>query len=208
MLIVGLTGSIGMGKSTVAHMMRQCGVAVFDADAVVHDLYEGAAVAEIEAAFPGSVDDGRVNRQALSRHLAKDPRGFARLEAIVHPLVREAQARFLDQQKTNGAKLAVLEIPLLLESGGEKRVDAVIVVSASPETQARRVLDRPEMTREKLQQILSRQMPDAEKRARADFIVDTDQSLQATEKQIIDILRELEHRAAVNGDRDRARNSP
>ena len=191
MLIIGLTGSIGMGKSTTADVLRQRGIAVFDADAAVHQLYDGPAVAAIEAVFPGSSVDGRVDRQKLSRLLAKDPNGLPRLEAIVHPLVRDVQADFLLQQQSSGAKVAVLEIPLLFETGGETRVDVVVVVSASKATQAERVLERPGMTPQKLDQLLARQLPDAEKRARADFIVDTDQSPEESAAQIDDILSKI-----------------
>ena len=193
MLIVGLTGSIGMGKSTIAELFRQRGIAVFDADAVVHHLYEKDAVEALEAAFPGSTSEGRVDRQKLSQHLTRDPNGYRRLEAIVHPLVRARQADFLRQQNDAGSEFAVLEIPLLFETGGDQRVDVVIVVSATSDTQTKRVLERPAMTKEKLAEILARQVPDAEKRARCDFIVDTDQSLEACAGQIDDILSKLSH---------------
>src|SRR5262245_13351579 len=145
MLIVGLTGSIGMGKSTVAARLRALGIAVFDADAEVHRLYEGAAVAAIEAAFPGTTDAGRVDRQRLSAALLAEPKEFARLEAIVHPLVFAAERAFLHAQAARGARLAVLEVPLLLESGSRPRVDAIIVVSTALEVQRQRVRRRPGM---------------------------------------------------------------
>lgn len=194
MLIIGLTGSIGMGKSTMADTLRDHGIAVLDADKVVHDLYDGAAVAAIEAAFPGTTKEGKVNRQLLSGALGIDQKKFRTLETIVHPMVRSAQADFLREQHTRGAAMAVLEIPLLFETGGDTRVDIVIVVSASPETQRDRVLQRPGMTDEKLQQLLSRQLPDKEKRARADFVVDTDRELCQSEAQIADIVTQVSGR--------------
>jgi dephospho-CoA kinase len=194
MLIVGLTGSIGMGKSTVATRFRAHGIAVCDADAEVHKLYEGAAVPAIEAAFPGTTEDGRVDRQRLAKVLLADPAGFKRLEAIVHPMVFAAERAFLQAEAARGAPLAVLEIPLLLEGGGEKRVDVVVVVSAPADKQRERVLRRPGMTAEKLDQILARQMPDAEKRARADFIVDTGGTFAETEAQVDKIVKALKGR--------------
>lgn len=184
MLIIGLTGSIGMGKSTAAARFRARGIAVLDADAVVHELYAGTAVPLIEAAFPGSTEGGRVDRVRLARILADDPAAFRRLEAMVHPLVREAEAAFLREEAGRGAKMAVLEIPLLFETQGDKSVDFVVVVSASAEAQRRRVLERPGMTPERLDQLLARQMPDAQKRWRADFVVDTSGTVAATEAQV------------------------
>lgn len=194
MLILGLTGSIGMGKSTTAEALRAHGVEVLDADQVVHDLYEGAAVTEIETAFPDTTVDGRVDREKLSAALVKEPSGFQKLEAIVHPLVWAAQSDFLKDQNAQGAKIAVLEIPLLFETGGDKRVDVVIVVSASPDVQEKRVLERSGMTKQKLDQLLARQLPDAEKRARADFVVDTDLTPQQSAEQITDILAQVADR--------------
>jgi dephospho-CoA kinase len=194
MLIVGLTGSIGMGKSTVAARFRAHGIAVCDADAEVHKLYEGPAVPAIEAAFPGTTDGGRVDRQRLSKVLLDDPAGFKRLEAIVHPMVFAAERAFLNAEAARGAPLTVLEIPLLLESGGEKRVDVVVVVSAPADKQRERVLQRPGLIAEKLDQILARQMPDADKRARADFIVDTGGTFAETEAQVDKIVEALKGR--------------
>lgn len=194
MLVVGLTGGIGMGKSTVAARLRAHGIGVCDADAEVHRLYEGAAVPVIEAAFPGTTADGRVDRQKLAAALLADPAGFKRLEAIVHPLVVEVERSFLREEAAKGAKLAVLEIPLLFETGGEKRVDAVIVCSAPAHMQRERVLQRPAMTLEKLEQMLSRQTPDAEKRARADFVVNTAGSFAETEAQVDRIVESLKGR--------------
>ncbi len=192
MLIIGLTGSVGMGKSTVAARFRERGIPVCDADALVHELYESEAVAPIEAAFPGTTASGKVDRQRLSAMLLADPSGFKRLERIVHPLVKAAERECLAAAHASGSELAVLEIPLLLETGGNERCDVVIVVSAPPEEQRRRVLERPGMTDEKFDAILARQMPDAEKRRRADFIVDTGVELEQTLAQvdrIIDSLR-------------------
>jgi dephospho-CoA kinase len=194
MLVVGLTGGIGMGKSTVAARLRAHGIGVCDADAEVHRLYEGAAVPAIEAAFPGTTADGRVDRLKLATALLADPAGFKRLEAIVHPLVVEVERSFLRGEAAKGAKLAVLEIPLLFETGGEKRVDAVIVCSAPADMQRERVLQRPAMTLEKLEQMLSRQTPDAEKRARADFVVDTAGTFAETEAQVDRIVESLKGR--------------
>jgi dephospho-CoA kinase len=197
MLIVGLTGSIGMGKSTVAARFRGHGIAVCDADAEVHRLYEGAAVAPIEAAFPGTTEGGKVDRQKLARALLESPEGFRRLEAIVHPLVFAAERDFLHAKAATGAPMAVLEIPLLLETGGERRVDVVVVCSAPAEQQRERVMRRPNMTLDKLQQVLARQMPDAEKRARADFIVDTGGTLDETAAQVDNIVESLRGRAGT-----------
>jgi len=197
MLIVGLTGSIGMGKSTVAARLRALGIAVFDADAEVHRLYEGAAVAAIEAAFPGTTDAGRVDRQRLSAALLAEPKEFARLEAIVHPLVFAAERAFLHAQAARGARLAVLEVPLLLESGSRPRVDAIIVVSTALEVQRQRVLRRPGMTPEKLEQVLARQLPDAEKRARADYVVDTSGTFAETDAQVDRIVESLQDTPAT-----------
>lgn len=194
MLLVGLTGSIGMGKSTAAARLRQLGVPVCDADAEVHALYRGAAVAPIEAAFPGSTTDGTVDRQKLSAMLLADPASLARLETIVHPLVQAAERTFLIAAHREGASLAVLEIPLLFETSGDARVDVTIVVSAGAEAQRERVLARPGMSEAKLAAILARQLPDAEKRRRADFVVDTSTTYEATDQQIDAIVAALRQR--------------
>ena len=194
MLVIGLTGSIGMGKSTVAARLRALGIAVCDADAEVHKLYEGAAVAPIEAAFPGTTHGGKVDRERLAQALIAKPEGFARLEAIVHPLVLAAERAFLHAEAAKGARMAVLEIPLLLETGGDARVDVVVVVSAPADKQRERVMQRPNMTPEKLEQVLARQMPDAEKRAWADFIVDTGGTLAETDAQVDNIVESLQGR--------------
>ena len=194
MLVVGLTGSIGMGKSTVAARFRALGIDVCDADAEVHKLYEGAAVPAIEAAFPGTTENGKVDRQKLAAALLTNPAGFKRLEAIVHPLVFEAERAFLRAEATRGAPLAVLEIPLLLETGGERRIDCVIVCSAPGDVQRRRVMQRPAMTPEKLEQMLARQMSDADKRTRADFVVDTSGTFAETDAQVDRIIESLQGR--------------
>lgn len=196
MLVVGLTGSIGMGKSTVAARLRDLGIAVFDADAEVHRLYQGPAVSAIEAAFPGTTDGGTVDRQKLSQALLASPADFARLEAIVHPLVVAAERAFLKAQAAHGGTLAVLEVPLLLESGRQPRVDAIIVVTTSAELQRQRVMRRAGMTTAKLEQVLQRQLPDAEKRARADYVVDTSGSFAETEAQVDRIVESLQDRPA------------
>lgn len=197
MLVVGLTGSIGMGKSNVAGRLRALGIPVCDADAEVHKLYEGAAVPTIEAAFPGTTADGKVDRQKLAAALLAEPGKFKRLEAIVHPLVFEAEREFLRREAANGTSIAVLEIPLLLETGGERRVDAVIVVSAPAEAQRVRVMGRPGMTLAKLEQMLSRQMSDADKRAKADFVVDTGGTFEETYAQVDRIVESLQGRPAA-----------
>jgi dephospho-CoA kinase len=194
MLVIGLTGSIGMGKSTVAARLRALRIAVSDADAEVHKLYEGAAVAPIEAAFPGTTDGARVDRQKLGQAVLDEPDQIKRLEAIVHPLVLAAEREFLRAEAAKGAAMAVLEIPLLLETGGERRVDVVIVCSAPAETQRERVMQRPGMGLEKLEQIMSRQMPDQQKRARADFVVDTSGTFAETDSQVDRIIETLDGR--------------
>jgi dephospho-CoA kinase len=194
MLVIGLTGSIGMGKSTVAARLRALGIAVCDADAEVHKLYEGAAAARIEAAFPGTTADGKVDRQKLAQALLGRPDQFKRLEAIVHPLVVAAERAFLRDAAAGGAAMAVLEIPLLLETGGERRVDVVVVCSASAAAQRARVLQRPGMTAEKLDQLLARQLPDAEKRRKADFVVDTGGTFAESDAQVDKIIESLQGR--------------
>lgn len=191
MRIIGLTGSIGMGKSTAAARLRQHGIAVFDADAHVHRLYAGPLAAEIEAAFPGTTTAAGVDRSKLSAALLAEPERFAELEAIVHPRVRTEQADFLKGEFLRGADIAVLEIPLLFESGAHARVDATVVVSADPEVQRKRVLERPDMKGEKLDAILRRQWPDAKKRACADFVVDTSGTIAACDAQIDAIVVQL-----------------
>lgn len=191
MIVLGLTGSIGMGKSTTAAMFAQEGVPVNDADQVVHDLYSGEAVAPVGSAFPGVVIDGDVDRQKLAQKLSENPAKFKDLEAIVHPLVRQREQKFLEEHRTRGTELVVLDIPLLFETGSENRVDRIAVVSCEPEQQKARVLSRPGMTDEKFQLILSRQMSDAEKRAKADFVIDTGLGLEAAREQVRAIIEKL-----------------
>ena len=189
MFILGLTGSIGMGKSATAKMFAEEGVPMYDADAAVHRLYEGAATPLIEAAFPGTTGGGKVDRAKLGQRVLGDKDAIARLEAIVHPLVTQSRERFIADAERSDANVAVLDIPLLFETGGDKRVDAIVVVSAPAEVQRARVLERPGMTDDKLAIILTKQMPDAEKRARADFVVDTSKGFDAARAQVREILR-------------------
>lgn len=191
MIIIGLTGSIGMGKSTTAGIFAEQGIPVNDADAVVHDLYRTDAVEPIRQAFPGTIKDGHVDRAELSRQLANDPSSFKILEQIVHPLVREREQKFLERQGGNGADLVLLDIPLLFETNGDDRVDTVIVVTCDAKIEEQRVLSRPGMTPEKFNLILSRQVPDAEKRRRADFIIDTGHGIEQAKARVTDILRQL-----------------
>ena len=188
MFVLGLTGSLGMGKSTTARFFAEAGVPVHDADAVVHRLYEGQAVAAIEAAFPGTTAAGTVDRGKLAARVLHDSVALKRLEDIVHPLVHEAERQLLAEAETRGEKVAVLDIPLLFETGGDRRVDAVVVVSAPEVVQRARLLERPGMTLEKLESILARQIPDAEKRRRADFVVDTSGGFDAARAQVRAIL--------------------
>jgi dephospho-CoA kinase len=190
MLILGLTGSIGMGKSTTAKLFEEAGVPVYDADAAVHQLYEGEAVPAIEAAFPGTTADGKVDRAKLSARVVHDPAAIRQLEEIVHPMLGASRQRFFDNAEAAGAPVAVVDVPLLFETGGEKRVDAVVVVTTSPEIQRERVLARGAMDATKLDAILARQMTDAEKRKRADFVVDTSHGLDPVRERIRDILAE------------------
>jgi dephospho-CoA kinase len=192
MLVIGLTGSIGMGKSTAAKHLVRRGIAVFDADAEVHRLYEGEGVAAIAASFPNVVVGGRVDRKLLAQDLAASPGKLKELEAIVHPMVVKAELDFLREQEAKGAKLAVLEIPLLFETGAEKRVDVSLVVSAPEGVQRARVLARPGMNAAKLDQLLKRQLPDSEKRTRADYVVDSGKSSADMEAEIDRLLESLE----------------
>jgi dephospho-CoA kinase len=191
MLLLGLTGSIGMGKSTTAKLFAEASVPVYDADATVHLVYEGEAAPAMEAAFPGSTVNGKVDRQKLSAMVVNNPEAMSRLEKIVHPMLRSHQQTFLAEAEKSNAPVAVLDIPLLFETGGENRVDAVVVVTTSPEIQRARILARENMTPDKLDAILARQMPDAEKRKRADFIVDTSGGLDPVRARIKDILAEV-----------------
>jgi dephospho-CoA kinase len=187
--ILCLTGSVGMGKSTAAKFFAEAGVPVHDSDAVVHALYEGEAVPLIEHAFPGATVDGKVDRGKLATMVLGDDAALARLQAIVHPLVAAARDAFLAEAKARDAPVVVLDVPLLFETGGERLCDAVVVVSASAELQRRRVLGRAGMTDEKFAALLAKQTPDAEKRRRADFVVDSSQGLDDARAQVRDILR-------------------
>lgn len=191
MIVIGLTGSIGMGKSTTARMFAEAGIPVNDADAVVHDLYRSEAVGPIGDAFPGSIRNGTVDRQELARQLAENPAKFRDLEAIVHPLVRRREGDFVTANRVAGARMVVLDIPLLFEAGGEDRVDVVVVVTCGPQIQRARVLARPGMTEEKLDMILSRQIPDQEKRRRADFLIDTGMGLEAARQRVNEVIAAL-----------------
>lgn len=193
MIVVGLTGSIGMGKTETAGMFRNLGVPVYDADQAVHDLYGkgGGAVAPVEAAFPGVMVDGAIDRGKLGQKVINDPAAFKRLEEITHPLVRDHQRVFMDKVSADGAPLVVLDIPLLFEGGGDQRCDYVVVVSAPEPVQRQRVLARPGMTEDKLEAILGRQTPDAEKRARADFVIDTSKGLDDAARQVRELVKKL-----------------
>jgi dephospho-CoA kinase len=191
MFVIGLTGSIGMGKSTTARFFAEAGVPVHDADATVHRLYEGEAAPAIEAAFPGTTTGGKVDRVKLAERVLGDQAALRQLQSIVHPLVREAEVRFLAEAERKGALVAVLDIPLLFETGGQERVDAVVTVSAPAEVQRARLLERAGMTGEKLKALIANQLSDAEKRRRADFIVDSSQGFEAARAQVQEILRQV-----------------
>ncbi|RUM24689.1 dephospho-CoA kinase [Rhizobium vallis] len=196
MLRIGLTGSIGMGKSTAGKLFADAGIALNDSDAVVHDLYAGEAAPLVDAAFPGTVKDGVVDRHELGRQLALDPDGFKRLEMIVHPLVRKREEEFLARQRAAGAEMVLLDIPLLFETGAWERVDVIVVVTTDPQIQRQRVLAREDMTEEKFDMILSRQTPDAEKRRRADYLVDTSDTIAETRERVLEIIADLKLRIA------------
>ena len=198
MIILGLTGSIAMGKTTVAAMFQQQGVPVISADDIVHDLYAGKAVPLIENLYPDSVRDNKVDRKKLLHCLQADPAGFGKLEALIHPLVREAEWTFIKTQKTKGTKIILLEIPLLFETGAETFMDAVIVVSAGETEQKKRALARPDMTEEKLNKLLAKQLPDAEKRQRADFLIETNTTLKETETQVLTLLQTIKETLSPN----------
>ena len=191
MIVLGLTGSIGTGKSTTAKMFADLGVPVHDADRAVHKLYAGEAVAPIAAVFPDAIRDGKVDRAALSEILRQAPERFGELEAIVHPLVREREAAFLAHHREAGTPIVLLDIPLLFETGGASRVDKVVVVTCDPAIQRQRVLARPGMTEEKFDLIRARQMPDAEKRKRADFVVDSGHGLEPARLRVAEIIDTL-----------------
>lgn len=190
MIVLGLTGSIGMGKSTTATLFAEVGVPVYDADAAVHRLYESEAAPAIEAAFPGTTAHGKVDRNKLSARVVHDSAAMRKLEEIVHPMLGASRQKFLNDAEQSGAPVAVVDVPLLFETGGEKRVDAVVVVTTTAELQRERILTRSNMTEEKLAALLARQMPDAEKRKRAHFVVDTSHGLDPVRARIKDILAE------------------
>lgn len=189
MVVIGLTGSIGMGKSTTALFFAQAGVPVHDADAAVHRLYAGEAVPLVEAVFPGVSTAGAIDRDKLAKRVLDDPDALKRLEGIIHPLVRGEEARFLADAERAGAPVVVLDIPLLFETGADRRVDAVVVVTAAPDMQRDRALSRAGMTEEKFRTLLAKQVPDAEKRRRADFVVDTSKGFDFARRQVHAILQ-------------------
>jgi len=191
MLVVGLTGSVGMGKSTTAGMFAAAGIPVHDADAAVHRLYAGPAVGPVEAAFPGVSEHGRIVRERLATRVLSDPAALGRLEAIVHPLVREAEAAFIQERRAAGHRVVLLDIPLLFEAGRAGDMDVVVVVSASAEVQRARVLARPGMTEAKFAALLARQLPDAEKRRRAHVAIDTGHGLETARQQVEALVRAL-----------------
>ncbi len=199
MIIIGLTGSIAMGKSTVADFFHQHGVPMISADQIVHDLYNGQAASLIEAAFPGTTNTNDQNHQTVDRQklmaaLTKDEAGFQKLETLIHPLVRDQEWAFLQQQKAKNTPLVLIEIPLLFETNAEDFMDAVVLVSASAEQQKKRALARPNMTPEKFNAIVNKQMPDAQKRQKADYIIDTGTTLEATENQVKTVIETLKSR--------------
>jgi dephospho-CoA kinase len=196
MIILGLTGSIGMGKSTAAHMFKEAGIPVHDADETVHRLYSGKAVPLIEHRFPGTTSNGVVDREKLAQRVLGDPQALKALEAIVHPLVREDEKTFLQEQRGKGTPLVVLDIPLLFEVGAEGRVDKIAVVSAPAEMQRERVLTRPGMTEARFEAILKKQVPDSEKRSRADYVIDSGSGMEPARRAIGRIVEELAGKAA------------
>ncbi|WAC60061.1 dephospho-CoA kinase [Brevundimonas sp. SL130] len=210
MIILGLTGSIGMGKSTTTALFAELGAVVWNADEAVHRLYApgGAAVEPVGSAFPGVIVDGAVDRTRLAEALGRDETAFRRLESIVHPLVAQGRAGDLEAARASGVTLAVLDIPLLFETGGDAHVDAVVVVTADPEIQAERVLARPGMTRDRFETILARQLPDADKRARADFIIDTGQGLDAARVEVAAVVETVLDPAWISPRRRAATLSP
>lgn len=191
MIVLGLTGSIGMGKSTTARMFAEAGVPVHDSDAAVHRLYGGEAAAQVEALFPGTTVNGSVDRERLAKVVVDDPRALRKLERLIHPLVRQDADRFVETHRQKGTPLVVLDIPLLFETGGTDRVDRILVVTAPYEIQRERVLARPEMTEEKFKKILAQQVPDADKRKRADFLIDTSLGMEAAREAVHRIIDEL-----------------
>jgi len=198
--ILCLTGSLGMGKSRTASFFAEQGVPVYDSDAAVHALYAGEAAPMIESAFPGTTSDGQVDRAKLAARVVGDGAAFAKLEAIVHPLVAKARDAFISEAQARGARVVLLDVPLLFETGGERHCDAVVVVSASLDMQRSRAFERPGMTEEKFAALVGKQVPDAEKRRRADFIVDTSQSFDHAREQVRDILQAIAKMRQSRGD--------
>lgn len=194
MLTIGLTGSIGMGKSTTAEIFAKHGVAICDSDRIVHSLYQNEAVPLVAQAFPGTVIDGKISREHLAAYLQQNPQGFRVLEALIHPLVHQKQAEFVQASQEAGYEFALLDIPLLFETGAENRVDVTVVVSADALIQRERVMARPGMTREKFEMIIDRQMPDYEKRVKADYVIDSSKDLANVEQQVLTILAKLKDR--------------
>ena len=192
MIVLGLTGSIGMGKSTTALMFKDNGIAVHDADATVHRLYSGKAVPLVEAAFPGATNDNGVDRNKLAEIVVGNEQQMKKLEAIIHPLVRKEEEAFLSKAETDGAKLVILDIPLLFETGGEKRVDGIVVVTAPQTVQRQRVLDREGMSEAKFAAILERQYPDEEKRKKADFVIDTSKGMESARSEVVAIIEQVQ----------------
>ena len=191
-VFLGLTGSIGMGKSTTAQIFRDHDIPVYDSDAAVHQLYSGKAVPLVEAAFPGTAVSGKIDRARLSQQVVGNEAAMKKLEKIVHPLVRAEELAFRQSTIESEALLAVLDIPLLFETGGDSRVDGIIVVTAPPSVQRQRVLERPEMDEEKFEKILARQVPDFEKREKADFIIDTSKGMDSARRRVKEIIRQIE----------------
>ncbi|WP_309084213.1 dephospho-CoA kinase [Chelativorans sp.] len=191
MIVIGLTGSIGMGKSTTARMFVEEGVPVHDSDATVHKLYAGEAAPMVEALFPGTTINGRVDREQLAKAVVANAEALRKLENLIHPLVRRDADRFVEEHRRKGTPLVVLDVPLLFETGGTDRVDKVVVVSAPAEVQRRRVLARPGMTEEKFEQILARQVPDVEKRKQADFVIDSSKGMDAARRAVRVIIDQL-----------------
>lgn len=197
MFVLGLTGSIGMGKSTTAEIFRRLGTPVHDSDATVHALYEGEAAAPVEAAFPGVTREGRIDRGLLAARVRDDPEAMRRLEALIHPLVLQKRAAFVAAAARAGHSIAVVDVPLLFETGAEREVDATVVVSAPEAVQKARVIGRPGMTPEWLEAIISKQMPDSEKRRRAHFVIDTGRGVPEAERQVRSLLRAVAATAAA-----------
>jgi len=200
MIVVGLTGSIGMGKSTTAMMFSEMGIPVHDADNTVHELYRGEAVAPVAEAFPEAIVDGVVDRTRLAQAVLGNPAALRRLEAIVHPLVRKAEVEFVEKHRQAAAPFVVLDIPLLFEAGGADRVDKIVTVTASPEVQRERVLSRPGMTEEKFRSILEKQLPDLEKQRRSDYVIHTDRGIDHARAAVADLVRELVGESRPDGD--------